>query len=86
MARKPKETPMSDQFAGTDAPKAKKTRKPQGARTPTSWYLFVKASPENPTNPVTVGAKFRNPHKMAAYFPTAQQNGETLLVVSTPEE
>ena len=76
---------MSDQpsIASTAAPEKKK-RKPQGPRTPQSFYLFMKLTPENPAQPAAIVKSFRNPHKMASYFPEAQVNGE-FLVIATPE-
>lgn len=75
MAEQPNPTP-----AATDAGK-KPRRKPQGPRTPSSIYAFVKVD-EN--NKVALATCFRDPRKMAAYFNTANANGEQLLVL-TPE-
>lgn len=77
MARFGKEgnTAMADEAA------PKKTRKAQGPRKPSSFYLFAKA---DEAGKITVAQAFKSPHKMAEYFNTAQANGEQLVVI-TPE-
>lgn len=70
---------MADIETGTAAGSAKKTRKPQGPRKPSPLYAFVKTDAENK---VGLAASFRDPRKMAEYFPTATANGESLLIIS----
>ena len=83
MAKQIKETiDMSDQSAMAPA---KKTRKPQGPRKPTPFYLFLKVDAGAAAGQqISVSKSFRDPRKMAEYFGTANTNGEQLVVV-TPE-
>lgn len=81
MAKAKGTTQMADQAypatATTDAPK--KRRAPQGPRTPSPLYAFVKVVDGNK---VELAQSFRDPRKMAEYFNTANANGEQLLVIS----
>lgn len=58
----------------------RKRRAPQGPRRPSPIYIFVSIQDGKPS----VAATFRDPRKMAEYFPTAKEEGSELLVV-TPE-
>lgn len=59
----------------------RKRRAPQGPRRPSPIYIFVKL---DDSGKPTVSQTFRDPRKMAEYFPTAREEGSELLVV-TPE-
>lgn len=69
---------MSDQSTGTVGGE-KKRRKPQGPRKPSPLYAFVRLSAEGKPELAT---SFRDPRKMAEYFPTATSNGEHLLIIA----
>lgn len=58
----------------------KKTRKAQGPRKPSPLYAFVRSNAE--TGKVELATSFRDPRKMAEYFPTATANGEDLLIIA----
>jgi hypothetical protein len=53
-----------------------------GPRRPSPIYVFVKI--DGSTGKPAVTQVFRDPRKMADYFPTAKEDGSELLVV-TPE-
>lgn len=65
----------------TAAGTPRKRRAPQGPRRPSPIYIFVKI---DDAGKASVAATFRDPRKMAEYFPTAKEEGSELLVV-TPE-
>lgn len=64
---------------------APKKRKAAGPRKPSPLYVFLTVDASLPAGKQAVAkAQFRDPRKMAEYFPTATENGEQLLIV-TPE-
>lgn len=67
--------------AATGTEGKKKRRAPQGPRKPSPLYAFVRINGENKPE---LAQSFRDPRKMAEYFPTASANGEHLLIL-TPE-
>lgn len=69
---------MADEQNTEVAPK--KRRAPQGPRKPSPLYAFVKVNQES--GKVELATSFRDPRKMAEYFPTATQNGEDLLIIA----
>jgi hypothetical protein len=54
----------------------------RGARGPQPVFVFVKA--DATTGKLVITKSFRNPAKLAQYFPTAQDEGSQFLV-TTPE-
>jgi hypothetical protein len=65
----------------TAAGTPRKRRASTGPRRPSPIYIFVKI---DDAGKASVAATFRDPRKMAEYFPTAKEEGSELLVV-TPE-
>lgn len=72
--------PTTDPAVAGAAPRKRSVNR--GARGPQPVYVFVKADPS--TGKLVIAKSFRNPHKMAQYFPTAQEEGSQFLV-TTPE-
>lgn len=67
---------------GTTATGAPRRRRAStGPRRPSPIYIFVKI---DEAGKASVAATFKDPRKMAEYFPTAKEEGSELLVV-TPE-
>lgn len=86
MARKVKENEMpSDQSNASEGVALnangtpRKRRAPQGPRKVNPLYAFVRIDEGGKPQ---LAASFKDPRKMAEYFPTATTNGESLLIIA----